>query len=171
MRRLVTSRLTHLDLHCLYRYLFWSTGVKGLQFVLLINLKLLTNANSFLLNTAEHENFSAFKYENANYLAFSYLFAENISCLAELSTKTSFIISGARLTFRTSMARTSLGPLKFVWNMGGSSHWGLTMTPGQEANGDQLFSIFYIIIVCCMYSLESPRWGDSNEYIQHTISW
>ena len=24
-------------------------------------------------------------------------------------------------------------------------------------------------IVCCVYSLESPHWGDSNEYIQHTI--
>ena len=32
-----------------------------------INLKLLTIANSFLLNIAEHENFSANEYENANY--------------------------------------------------------------------------------------------------------
>ena len=31
------------------------------------NLKLLTIANSFLLNIAEHENFSANKNENANY--------------------------------------------------------------------------------------------------------
>ena len=37
------------------------------KFVLLLNLKLLTIANSFLLNIAEHENFSANKYENANY--------------------------------------------------------------------------------------------------------
>ena len=35
--------------------------------VLLINLKFLTIAKSFLLNIAEHENFSANKYENANY--------------------------------------------------------------------------------------------------------
>ena len=34
---------------------------------MLINLKLLTMPNSFLLNIAEHENFSAYKYENANY--------------------------------------------------------------------------------------------------------
>ena len=27
---------------------------------------------------------------------------------------------------------------------------------------------FYHEIVCCMYSLESPHRGDSNEYIQHT---
>ena len=33
----------------------------------LINLKLLSIANSFLLNLAERENFSANKYENANY--------------------------------------------------------------------------------------------------------
>ena len=32
-----------------------------------INLKLLTVANSFLLNIAEHGNFSANKYENASY--------------------------------------------------------------------------------------------------------
>ena len=31
----------------------------SMKFVLFINLKLLTNANSFLLNIAEHENFSA----------------------------------------------------------------------------------------------------------------
>ena len=36
-------------------------------FVLLINLKLLTIANSFLLNIAEHDIFSANKYENANF--------------------------------------------------------------------------------------------------------
>ena len=33
----------------------------GMKYVLLINLKLLTIANSFLLNIAEHENFSANK--------------------------------------------------------------------------------------------------------------
>ena len=43
--------------------------------------------------------------------------------------------------------------------------------PGQEANSDSLvfffcffFSIFYTIIVCCVFSLESPQLGDSNEY-------
>ena len=35
----------------------------------------------------EHENVSANKYENANYLAFSYLLAEKISCSTELSMK------------------------------------------------------------------------------------
>ena len=34
-----------------------------MKFVLLINLKLLKIANSFLLNIAEHEHFSANKYE------------------------------------------------------------------------------------------------------------
>ena len=52
---------------------------------MLINLKLLTTANSFLLNIAEHENFSANKYENANYISF--LLAEEISCSAKLSMK------------------------------------------------------------------------------------
>ena len=39
----------------------------NINFVLLIDLKLLRIAKSFLLNIAEHENFSANKYENANY--------------------------------------------------------------------------------------------------------
>ena len=58
-----------------------------MKFVLLINLKLLTMSNSSSLNSAEHENFSANKYENANYfLAFSYLL-EKISCSVDLSAK------------------------------------------------------------------------------------
>ena len=55
-----------------------------MKFFLLINLKSLTIANSFLLNIAEHENFSANKYKNANY---SYLLAEKISRSVELSMK------------------------------------------------------------------------------------
>ena len=58
-----------------------------MKFVLLINQKLRTTANYFLLNVAEHEIFSANKYENANYLAFSYLLAEKISCSSDLSMK------------------------------------------------------------------------------------
>ena len=30
------------------------------------------------------------------------------------------------------------------------------------------FSYFYHEIVCCVYSLELPYQGDSNEYTQHT---
>ena len=50
--------------------------------------KITNNCKYFLLKIAEHENFSASKYENANYfLAFSYLFAEKMSCSAEMGTK------------------------------------------------------------------------------------
>ena len=66
-----------------------------MKFVLPINLELLTIANSFLLNIAEHENFSAIKYENANYCWYLYIFAEDISCSAELSMKTNFYNLGA----------------------------------------------------------------------------
>ena len=38
-----------------------------MKFVLQIIVKLLILAKYFLLNIAEHENFSANKYENANY--------------------------------------------------------------------------------------------------------
>ena len=52
----------------------WPRGYKKIfmlnsaehEIVLLINLRFLTIANSFLLYIAEHENFSANKYENAN---------------------------------------------------------------------------------------------------------
>ena len=65
-----------------------------MQFVLLINLRLLlqitkiTTKNSSLLNIAEHENFSANKYENANNMPtivgiFIYISRENfmLSCV------------------------------------------------------------------------------------------
>ena len=33
-----------------------------------------------------------------------------------------------------------------------------------------VFSIFFNMKVCCVFSLESPHRGDSNEYTQYTIS-
>ena len=47
--------------------LFSCSTQLSMKFVLLISLKLLTIANYFLLNLAEHKSFSANKYENANY--------------------------------------------------------------------------------------------------------
>ena len=46
--------------------LFSCSTQLSMKFVLLINLKLLTILNSFLLNIAQNENFTANKYENAN---------------------------------------------------------------------------------------------------------
>ena len=50
------------------------------------------------------------------------------------------------------MARTSMGPLKFVRDMGSSSHGVLIMAPDQEANNENLgkYFIFYTIIVGCV---------------------
>ena len=76
--------------------LFSCSSQLSMKFIPLINLKLLTSANSFSLNIAEHENFSANKYGNI-LLAFSYLLAEKISCSAEMSMKKSFITSGPDL--------------------------------------------------------------------------
>ena len=67
---------------------------------------------------------------------------------------------------KTSMARTSLGPWKVIREMGSQSHWGLIMSGSKWWQFKEVFVIFYTIIVCCVYSLESPRWGDSNEYTQ-----
>ena len=52
------------------------------------------------------------------------------------------------------MARTSLGPWKFVRDMGSSSHFGLTMTPGQEANhGNSGIFFFDVLHINCMLSV------------------
>ena len=32
-----------------------------------------------------------------------------------------------------------------------------------------IFSIFFNMKLCCVFSLESPHRSDSNEYTQHTI--
>ena len=32
-----------------------------------------------------------------------------------------------------------------------------------------IFPIFFDMKVCCVFSLESPHRGDSNEYTQYTI--
>ena len=49
----------------------------SMKFVLLINHKVLAVAIFFLLNIAEHENFSANKYENANYCWHFHISREN----------------------------------------------------------------------------------------------
>ena len=58
-----------------------------------------------------------------------------------------------------SVARTALGPWKFVQDMIYSSHWGLITVPGQEANGDIFGEIFsnYSMMVGWVYSLELPH--------------
>ena len=43
---------------------------------------------------------------------------------------------------RTSMARTSLGPWIFVLDVGSPSDFGIIITLGQEANGDNLGTSF-----------------------------
>ena len=66
------------------------------------------------------------------------------------------------------MARTPLGPWKLVRDRGSSNQWGLILAADQEA----LLGIHLIFLnmkVCCLFSLESPQRGDSNEYTQYTI--
>ena len=68
---------------------------------------------------------------------------------------------------RTSMARTPLGPWKVVRDRCSSIQWGLIIA--QRPGGTIRISlIFYNMKVCCVFSLESPQWGDSNEYTQYT---
>ena len=62
---------------------------------MLINLELLTIANYFLLNIAEHENFSANKYENAVGI-FIFISRENFM-LSGVEHEKRFITSGPDL--------------------------------------------------------------------------
>ena len=57
--------------------LFSCSTQLSMTFFMLINLKLLTMPNSFSLNIAEHEIFSAYKYESANDKIFSAYKYEN----------------------------------------------------------------------------------------------
>ena len=54
-----------------------------MKLVLQINLKLLTSANYFLVNTAEHENFSANKFEKMPTIGIFIFIRENfmLSCV------------------------------------------------------------------------------------------
>ena len=70
----------------------------------------------------------------------------------------------------TSITRPPLGPWKFVRDVGSSSHWGLIMKPGQEANGDNLGNVFDLRDKNYMLSV-LIRIASSDEYTRHTISW
>ena len=62
-----------------------------------------------------------------------------------------------------------MGPWKLVRDRGSSSQWGLIMRQVRWYNRD-VFSIFFNMKVYCVFSLESPQRGNSNEYTQYTIS-
>ena len=73
--------------------LFSCSTQLSMKFVMLINLKLLTIANSFLLNIAEHETFFAYKYENTNFVGiFIFISRENF-ILSWVEHEKSFITS------------------------------------------------------------------------------
>ena len=54
-----------------------------------------------MLNSAEHEIFSANKYENVNKNSFSYLLAEKVTCSAMLSKEEFAVVSNLRFFNRT----------------------------------------------------------------------
>ena len=75
--------------------LFSCSTQLSMKFVLLINIKLLTIANSFLRNIAEHENFSANEYENANTIVGIFIFiSREIFMLSWVKHEKRFITSG-----------------------------------------------------------------------------
>ena len=65
---------------------------------------------------------------------------------------------------RTSVARTSLARLPQLFR---TRFWVPWKNPTAADLG--WFIFFILKMVCCVYSLESPHRGDSNENTQHTI--
>ena len=45
----------------------------------------------------------------------------------------------------------------------------MSVNHSARSGGIIFFSIFFAMKVCCVFSLELPHLGDSNEYTQHTI--
>ena len=68
----------------------------------------------------------------------------------------------------TSMARTRMARLPWMIRTLFFSPYKI-LPIAQENKYLGIFFLFYHGIVCCVYSLESPHRGDSNEYTQHTI--
>ena len=55
--------------------------------------------------------------------------------------------------------------------MANSNSFFESLRRSSDSSRKQIFReifLFYREIVCCVYSLESPHRGDSNEYTQHT---
>ena len=62
--------------------------------------------------------------------------------------------------------------LEHLWDYGLISFEIWVVRATEEANGDnfmEIFLIFYTIILCGVYSLESPLRGDSNGYTKYKI--
>ena len=70
---------------------------------------------------------------------------------------------------RSSMAQPSLEPWKYVFKtvvVPANECYSLGQVMGHNRD---IFLIFFKMKVYCVFSLESPHWGDSNENTQYTI--
>ena len=68
----------------------------------------------------------------------------------------------------TSMVRTRMTYLPWMIRI----RFCLSLQNSSNSSRKQIFRdffLFYHEIVCCVYPLESPHLGDSNEFTQHTI--
>ena len=68
---------------------------------------------------------------------------------------------------RTSIARTPMARLPWLIRIVFESLRNSSDSSRKQTIKE--ISLFYNDVVCCLYSLENPHRGDSNEYIPHTI--
>ena len=112
------------------------------------------------------------------------LLSQSLLLITDILLKTSFIHSSAycpekkrsadgRVRLYKIINTVELQRLEHLWDhenyfeTGCSSQCGLIIAPGWR--NMNTCSIFFIMKVCCVFSLESPHRGDSNEYTQHDI--
>ena len=67
------------------------------------------------------------------------------------------------------MARTPLG-LRNLLETGVVRAIEALLKSQVRKNNTEIFSMFFSMKIFCVFSLESPQRGDSNEYTQYTIS-
>ena len=85
----------------------------------------------------------------------SALFAQ--ACLSEYL---GYKLMTATENERYTIVRTSLGPRKFVLDIGSSRHCGLIIAPGREANGGNLgavFAIYEILVRLSLLTMTNPN--------------
>ena len=79
------------------------------------------------------------------------------------------LVSIKNVTYsRTSIARTPMARLPWLIR----TRFFESLQNSSDSSRKQIFREIFLLnheIVCCVYSLESPHRGDSNEYTQHTI--
>ena len=152
MKRLAS----HLDLHCLHKHLCWSAELWyftenktliqilnelssvnfcGKRKIFYIRLLFFCDSSGQSFKPSPSEYMYIYKTVALIFPGFETQPKNKIPHLCRIQTTSSPLqLTILYVYSRTWLARTSLGPWKFVLDIGSSSHWGFITKQGQEAN-------------------------------------